>query len=296
MDMVAAKEAKSEESSGYVTVEGARLRYVIQGRGIPCVVIGSAIFYPRIYSNELRKHFKFIFVDTRAFAPSDKPIDTREITWDTFIDDIERVRKALGFEKIAVLGHSALTYLAFEYARQYPQHTSHVILHAMSPYWNKKTTKAYEEYWEKCASKERKLIIKRNLEKLKGDLTEDVSPSKAWIMRYIAHTPIRFYDPEYDSSWLWEGVELDMEAAGLFFELARKYNVIERLPQVSAPVFIAVGRHDYGVPYYLWDDAKGMFPNLSYNLFYKSGHFPSLEEPALFDRKLIDWIKGLEKE
>jgi hypothetical protein len=34
-----------------------------------------------------------------------------------------------------------------------------------------------------------------------------------------------------------------------------------------------------------WDGHKDSFPNLSYNLFEKSGHYPMFEEPALFDRR-----------
>jgi len=47
-----------------------------------------------------------------------------------------------------------------------------------------------------------------------------------------------------------------------------------------------------GKALYLWDDYKDKLPNLSYNLFEKSGHYPQLEEQDLFDKKLIAWIKG----
>ena len=33
--------------SGVANVEGATLRYVIEGSGIPTLVLGSAIYYPR---------------------------------------------------------------------------------------------------------------------------------------------------------------------------------------------------------------------------------------------------------
>ena len=32
-------------------------------------------------------------------------------------------------------------------------------------------------------------------------------------------------------------------------------------------VFLSLGRHDYSVPYISWDEFKGKFPSLSYNLF-----------------------------
>jgi len=50
---------------------------------------------------------------------------------------------------------------------------------------------------------------------------------------------------------------------------------------------------DFGVTFEIKDvpdDYKDKLPNLSYNLFTKSGHFPFLEEQELFDTKLIEWI------
>ena len=54
----------------------------------------------------------------------------------------------------------------------------------------------------------------------------------------------------------------------------------------------SLGRYDYLVPYNTWDSRKNSVANLSYNLFEKSGHYPMFEEPALFEKKLIEWMKG----
>ena len=72
--------------------------------------------------------------------------------------------------------------------------------------------------------------------------------------------------------------------------LLREYDVARRMSGVRTPVFLALGRYDYVLPYRAWDDRKEALPNLSYNLFERSGHFAMLEEQALFDKKLIEWI------
>ncbi len=74
-----------------------------------------------------------------------------------------------------------------------------------------------------------------------------------------------------------------------FGGILNNYDIING-DQITTPVFLALGRYDYGVPYHLWDDRKNEFPKLSYNLFEKSGHYPMMEEQALFDKKLIEWI------
>ena len=64
----------------FISVNGTKLSYVIEGSGIPCLVIGSAIYYPRTFSQQLRKHFKFIFTDERGFVPTDSPVDLEKIS------------------------------------------------------------------------------------------------------------------------------------------------------------------------------------------------------------------------
>jgi len=159
----------------------------------------------------------------------------------------------------------------------------------MLPYWNDKAIKAYKEYWETTASDERKEILKRNHERLTDETLSKVPPS--W-RNYVNNAPMYWYDPTYDCSWLFEGFDVNPERSGHFLN--------EHLPQydftqgdeITTPVFLTLSRHSYICPYFLWDDRKDKLPNLSYNLFEKSGHFPMLEEQALFDSLLIDWIKG----
>lgn len=53
-----------------------------------------------------------------------------------------------------------------------------------------------------------------------------------------------------------------------------------------------MGKHDYLVPHFQWDTEIEKLPKLSYYLLEKSGRTPQLEEPAQFNKKLVDWIKN----
>lgn len=284
-----AESGNQDRTTGYITVDGTKLCYVIEGDGIPCVVIGAIKNWPRkTFSEGLRKHIKFIFMDNRAFVPHDEPVDIDKITMETAVDDVELIRKKLGFEEIAVAGCSYPSLLALAYAQKYPENTSHVIMIDMTPYWNDKTIKAMEENWETNASDERKEILKRNYEQLTDSVLSDVPP--AW-RNYVRNAPMYWYDPTYDCSWLFEDFYINPERSQHFLN--------EHLPQydftqgseITTPVFLALGKYCFVSTYYLWDDYKDKLPNLSYNLFEKSGHFPMLEEQELFDMKLIEWIK-----
>ena len=44
--------------------DGTKLRYVVEGSGIPCVVVNGS-HYQRVFSKDLRRHLKLIFLDFR---------------------------------------------------------------------------------------------------------------------------------------------------------------------------------------------------------------------------------------
>jgi proline iminopeptidase len=288
-----ATETQAQESSGVIDVGGSKLNYVIEGSGIPCMVVGSAIYYPRTFSQELRKHFKFIFMDLRHFAPSDESLKIDKISLSSYADDIEHVRKTLGLGRICVIGHSMHSWMAYEYACKYPENTSHCIMIGIFPVGLAEGAKAATDFWEADASDERKSIHKRNWEQVPAGSINELSPSEAMIKTYITNSAMYWYDPTYDCSWIWKGVETNPE---VFNQIAMKvlanYDIMESLPNLKAPIFLALGRYDYVVPYTLWDGVKDKFPDLSYNLFEMSGHTPQLEEQELFDQKLLDWLKS----
>jgi proline iminopeptidase len=75
---------ESSIQSGSVRVDGATLHYAIEGAGIPVLVIGSAIYYPRTFSHQLRAACRLIFADLRHFAVTDPSFNPDSITLDTY--------------------------------------------------------------------------------------------------------------------------------------------------------------------------------------------------------------------
>ena len=143
------------------------------------------------------------------------------------------------------------------------------------------------------SSDERKMVLKQNWEEVSEYELSRMSPKERIVIIYTAMTPKLFYDPRYDLSWIYEVAESNQDIANhLFHVIFRDYDIAKRPGRVETPVFLAIGRYDYLWPYFLWEERKGVLPNLSYNLFEKSGHFPMVEEQELFDKKLIEWIQS----
>jgi hypothetical protein len=51
---------------------------------------------------------------------------------------------------------------------------------------------------------------------------------------------------------------------------------------LDLPTFLALGRYDYMIPFYLWDRSKQHLSNLRYKLYEKRGHHPPYEQPVEF--------------
>jgi proline iminopeptidase len=123
----------AHDDAGVVDVDGAQLRYRIEGHGPPCLVAGSSVYYPRVFSQHLRERLRLVFADLRHFADPRPPASAdpsfrpEQISIDTYTGEIDQVRKALGLGEVVVVGHSIHGTIALEYARRYPQHVRGVV-------------------------------------------------------------------------------------------------------------------------------------------------------------------------
>jgi len=77
------------------------------------------------------------------------------LTFDALVDDLDGVRRALGLGRVAVLGHSAHSFLALAYAARYPEQTSHVLAIAGAPGMTAGVFARTTTYWDLVASPER---------------------------------------------------------------------------------------------------------------------------------------------
>ena len=136
------------------TIKAGRftLPYRIEGTDHPTIVIGSALYYSRVFSQRLRDHLRLVLMDHRGFAPSPGPVDNSEFELEAVIDDVEKLRTDLDLGRVAVVGHSGHAFMALEYGKKYPEHTSHVIMIGVSPVFGEGMIEEAEENWQSIAS------------------------------------------------------------------------------------------------------------------------------------------------
>ena len=284
------------KDQGFIEVDGFKLRYVIEGSGQPAIVIGSSVYYPRSFSQNLRKSLQLIFVDWRGFAEVSSSHPTRQPSFAILLDDIELVRQKLGLEKCIVIGHSAHALLALEYAKKYSQHVSNVIMIGVSPNFNADHAKMAERNWEESVWPERKAALAKRIGELSDQELEKLLPPEKFIRWYVRRDPQAWFDFHFDSSSLWKGIVPNMAMLDfLYGEALRDLDITKGLDQFHLPVFLALGRFDFIVaPPSSWDPLRKKFKRLTVRIFERSGHSPQYEEADLFDEEILSWLKQVD--
>jgi proline iminopeptidase len=299
----AAEEVQTEpgpRAAGTLQAGKYGLRYRIEGAGTPTLVIGSSIYYPRVFSQNLRSHLKLVFLDHRGFCPPpDEAGDPAiEFALDKLLDDCELARKKLDLGKIIVVGHSGHSFMALEYAKKYPENVSHVVMIGIGPDISDSTREITERNWQENASAERKRIMEEKLIGLPDEELAKLSPEEAYMQTYIRNSPRIWFDAGFDCSPFWEGMDLNIEMLNYVWGvLFRDIDITKGLGSLDRPVFLALGRYDFLVPPpTVWDPLQSQFQDLTIRVFEKSGHTPQYEEAELFDREMLAWIQEKSKD
>ncbi|MCB7155459.1 alpha/beta hydrolase [Bacillus stercoris] len=262
----------------------------MEGEGAPILVIGSAVYYPRLFSSDLKQKYQWIFVDHRGFAKPKRELREEDSRLDAVLADIERMRTFLQLEDVIILGHSGHAFMALEYARTYPEHVRKVALFNTAPDNSEERQRKSESFFMETASPERKKRFETDIANLPQDIEND--PERRFVHMCIRAEAKSFYQERPHAAALWDGVFTNMPIMDeLWGNTFARLNLIQRLADVQVPVYIGLGRYDYLVaPVALWDTVDDLYPHVEKVIFEKSGHQPMLEEPQAFEQSFRKWL------
>jgi proline iminopeptidase len=275
-------------STGSVERDGFSLNFVREGHGVPMLVVGSELVYRRAFPEALRDEFEIVFCNLRCWVPSPTGFDASSVTRDTNADDVEAIRQAAELDQPIVVGHSIHGSIVLDYARRYADRLRGVVAIAPSPVAVGELWTAEVEFFDRDASHARRVAHEQNLAANPPSATLDTS--EEFIDRYVANGAQYWFNPRFDSAYLWDGVEVNLP---LYMRLFDLYGDQYRVESLDVPTLLALGRYDYTVPFHLWDDPKERFANLRYRLYDRSGHTPPLEQPQEFTADIKAWARSL---
>jgi proline iminopeptidase len=286
-------QATATAQTGTISAGPFQLPYAIEGSGPTAIVIGSSRYYQRAFSQNLRKHLRLVFMDHRGFAPSPGPVHISEFELEKLIDDVETLRQGLGLGRVIPIGHSGHAYMALEYGKKYPENTSHVVMIGIAPDLSQASAALAEASYQGLADAARLTAERENTLALPDEELSKLPVDQAFVRGYIRNAARVWYNPRFDCTALWQDVTVNMDMFGYIWgNVFAEIDIANGLERFDRPVFLALGRYDFIVaPPSSWNPLTPKFKNLTIDIFEKSGHTPQLEEPALFDERLVNWIQ-----
>jgi proline iminopeptidase len=269
---------------GYIGVTGGKVWYEIHNKECPATPLiilhggpGSSC-YSMQGLKALSKDRPVVFYDQLGCGRSDWPDDNSLWKIERFVEELAKVRQALRFDDVHILGHSWGTTLAAAYLLTKPSGVRSVIFSSSclsAPLWEQDQ--------------------KRNIQKLPADVQEVIhrceregtthsEEFKNAIFEFNKTYVCRL-DPYPE--WLKEGAKYrNPEVYQIMWGPSeftvkgnlRTFDCTSRLKEITCPALYTCGRFDEATPEST-QHYSSLTPNSAYHVFEKSAHMPYVEEP-----------------
>lgn len=273
----------------HVAVDGAELWVEEKGRG-PAVVVPSGAgseFYRRTFPAEVRRALRLIYVDMRQTGQSTGSMEG--VTFASMADDVDAVRRALGLERIAVMGHSNHAGIALEYGLRHAASTHAIVAVGGVPDFTRAFALGMQR-WQAEASAERQAALARRQAEFAA-VADGLPDDERAVRQYCSIAPLGWRDPDFDPWPLWgappRGVAVYLPWIA---QVGTQWNFVPRLGELRAPVLAVCGRWDYLCPIELWQESIAVVPDARLEIFENSAHNPQYEEPERFTRLLTRFL------
>ena len=277
-------------SGKYVTVNGAKLWVETEGNGDPLFFIsgGPGGAHAGLHSfDPLQDSSTLVFIDNFGRGKSDTAKDVTEYSISRDVEDIEGIRKALGYDKINILGHSYGSVVAQLYAIKYGDHVKHLIIadgFFSGKMWQENDDNSNHEIQENYPEVWDSLMRMRKRGLISGD-KEFYSVYNTVPYGFLyAYNPTNFrhsLDPKYPHPF---NTRLYYQLVGPDGDFVvgndiAKFDVTNDLKNLKMPVLVVAGRYDrVSVPKYAIMYQQ-YCPQAEFVMFEHSGHNPMVEEP-----------------
>lgn len=230
--------------------------------------------YFRPFLHPLAAEMQLIFVDHRGNGRSSRA-DESTYTMEQMADDLEALRAHLGLGPVWVLGQSFGGMVAQVFATRYPDSVTKLLLADTTPSM---------QFWDDAQDAAVEMATPEQLEAIPALFTGKIQSQQAFDEWWALCMPLYFRTKD---EAVIEEIEGRMIGA---YEVANymmaheipKYDVRDRLPELSIPTLILAGRYDWVTPLTQSQLIDQLLPNSTLVIFDNSGHMPHIEENAKF--------------
>ncbi len=279
-----------------IHANGAALHYQTFGSGPAMVIINGGpgmnsegfIGVAQLLGND----YQTIIYDQRGTGQSTLPItDETTITMDLMVQDIEALRKHLGFDQWVVLGHSFGGILASYYATRHPEFIRGMVLSSSGGIDLDLLDYFSDSLFAKLTPGEQQSLSYWNTRINQGDTSYN-----ARLQRGLAMAPAYVYHKEHIPAIGERMTQGNMAINGLVWNNLQRigFDCSDQLRSFDQPVLIIQGKQDI-ISKETAEKAHAVLPNSEIIFLDKCGHYGWLDQPDLYYRAIRDYLSKLNK-
>ena len=284
---------------GYMPVQNAELYYREVGQGQRIIILHGGPDFDHAYllpdMDRLSDSFRLIYYDQRGRGKSARDVQPQDVSLQSDVEDLERLRDYFQLESVVLLGHSWGGVLAMEYAIRHADRVSHLILMNTA-------SASHDDY----------LLLRQELPRRRTAADIEKLNARSSDAKYLEGDPdtvaayyrIHFRpalkQPEHlekviaslRSSFTKEGILKAREIEDLLMNetwLSSGYNLLPHLKRLSIPTLVLHGDHDF-IPVECVTPIAQAIPGACFVLLKECGHFSYLECPNEVRKEIADFF------
>lgn len=223
--------------------------------------------------------FRVLVFDARGSGVSDLKPPYTHARW---VADVDELRQWAGAEKIVVAGGSYGGFIALEYALAHPDRVQAVVLRDTAARGGPILTNSLE----RGLNSDRIVVDEARLRRMFSGTLHDDADMEACLIEILplyAGVSDAASEPAEKPAVAARSWQFHAETHNAAFSRNLPgFNLVDRLPEITAPTLITVGRHDWITPVTCSEELHEAINGSELIVFEQSGHSPPADEPALF--------------
>jgi 3-oxoadipate enol-lactonase len=270
-------------SIGSAPVNGTDIHYDAAGAGFPLVLLHAGICDRRMWDEQmpaLADHFRVIRYDQRGFGQTPMPLGPF-----AHLADLEGLLLALGIERAHLLGCSRGGSLALDFALAHPERVGGLVLVCSSPSGYQPPQPVPE------SAQVPDLIAAFDAGNLERAAELEV---QVWVDG-PRRTPDQVSPAMRARVYEMDLQAMRIEAASQGQEHERKPERpgAARLAEVRAPTLVIIGDQDAPISLSSGEALAAGIPGARRMVMAGTAHLPNMEQPALFNGMVVDFLRAL---
>jgi len=268
-----------------VKLPDVELYYEETGQGFPLVWSHEFGGDYRSWEPQVRyfsRHHRVITYNHRGYPPSSVPKDARAYSQDLLVEDLHRLLRHLGLGQVHLAGCSMGANMARDFALAHPEQTRSLIMVGAG-----------------AGSVNREEFLKGQAAIADGLEHEGMTARLRSFDTVPSRAAFKAKDPRGFAEFIRQAGEHDAQAcAHLAREVMSKRRTVPeletRLRALRVPTLIMVGDQDTPCvePSLMM---RAMIPHAGLVVFPACGHTPNIEEPALFNLHVAEFLAAVER-